>query len=159
MPEFESPENSGEIREICIRLLTRREHSQKELRDKLALRGFDRGQTQTVIDGLIEQNWQSDQRFAESYARHRIKKGYGPVKIEYEIQQRGIQSVDLDAVLVDLADDWFEVLGQVYRKKYAEASLKNYAERIKRSRFLLQRGFSGEMIRKFLQQIENKSHI
>jgi RecX family. len=61
-------------------------------------------------------------------------------------------------VLVDLADDWFEVLDQVYRKKYAEDSLKNYAERIKRSRFLLQRGFSGEMIRKFLQQIENKSH-
>ncbi len=150
MDEFESPE---EISEICIRLLTRREHSQKELQDKLALRGFGRSQTQSVIDKLAQQNWQSDQRFAESYARHRIKNGFGPIKIKYDIQQLGIENIDLDTVLHDLANDWFEILEQVYRKKYTEKSSLTYAERIKRSRFLLQRGFSGEMIMKYFQKI------
>jgi regulatory protein len=148
-------EDSKEIKKICLRLLTRREYSQKELRDKLAIKGFDRCQSQSVIDGLIEQGWQSDQRFAESYARHRIKKGFGPVKIEYEIFQRGVENIDLDEVLLDLAKDWFEIIEQVYSKKYAVTQVVTQVEKIKRSRFLFQRGFSGEMIMKFFQSIEN----
>ena len=92
-----------EIREICFRLLTRRDHSYKELIEKLVVKGFDRFESQAIVDILAEQGWQSDQRFAESYTRYRIKKGFGPVKISFELQQRGIVNVDLDSTLVDLA--------------------------------------------------------
>lgn len=153
MYEFESSKEVREIKEICLRLLTRREHSQKELRDKLVQKGFDPSQVHTVINGLAQQNWQSDQRFAESYVRHRIKKGFGPNKINYEIQQRGVHGVDLDDILLDLADNWLELLKQVYRKKYTENKPLTHTERFKRSRFLLQRGFSSEMINQFFQQI------
>ncbi|KAF3983700.1 MAG: regulatory protein RecX [Methylococcales symbiont of Hymedesmia sp. n. MRB-2018] len=159
MTSIELSQESKEIKEICLRLLTRREHSQKELRDKLALRGFDHSQTQGVIDALKQQGWQSDQRFFESYARHRIKKGFGPIKIKADIQKHGIQSIDLEAVLLELADDWLEILEQAYSKKYAEDVMITDSERMKRSRFLLQRGFSGEMIMKFFQRIENKDRF
>lgn len=153
MYEFESSKEVREIKEICLRLLTRREHSQKELRDKLVQQGFDSSEVQAVISDLAQQNWQSDQRFAESYARHRIKKGFGPIKINYEIQQRGIHNFDPDSILLDLAESWLEILEQVYRKKYTKIKPVTHAERSKQSRFLLQRGFSSEMIKQFFQQI------
>jgi len=140
-------EFAKEIREVCLRLLTRREHSQLELLNKLSLKGFDRYDSQKIIDGLTEEGWQSDERFAESYARYRIKKGFGPVKISYELRQRGITNFDLDAVVLDLADSWLDLLEQLYYKKYTDDGPLAQKEWLKRSRFLQQRGFSHEMIK------------
>jgi len=43
-----------------LRLLARREHSQQELLNKLALRGFEQDDAQPVIDEMAEQGWQDD---------------------------------------------------------------------------------------------------
>ncbi|MCK5828952.1 MAG: regulatory protein RecX [Methylococcales bacterium] len=135
-----------EIRENCFRLLVRREHSQQELIDKLALKGFGRSESKAVIDILAEQGWQSNERFAESYARYRIKKGYGPIKVSFELKQRGIDEVDLDSIVLDLADGWDEVIDTVYKKKYSDDTQLENKEWLKRNRFLQQRGFSNGMI-------------
>ncbi|MCF6203666.1 MAG: recombination regulator RecX [Methylococcaceae bacterium] len=141
-----------EIREICLRLLTRREHSYKELIEKLAVKGFGRFESQAIVDVLAEQGWQSDLRFAESYTRYRIKKGFGPIKISFELQQRGIENFDLDPTLLDVADDWDEVIESVYLKKYSDDKLLVKKEWLKRSRFLQQRGFSSERISVFFKR-------
>jgi len=151
--ETASPKN---IRDICLRLLTRRDYSQLELLDRLANKGFSRTESQTIIDDLAAQGWQSDQRFAESYARYRIKKGYGPIKISYELKQRGIESFDLDRVVFDLADDWGDLLQQIYHKKYTDDSALSNKEWLKRSRFLQQRGFSGELINRLFKALNIK---
>jgi len=144
-------DSDKEIKEICIRLLTRREHSQRELLDKLALKGIERCKTQDVINQLADESWQSDERFAESYARYRIQKGFGPVKITHELRQKGISDFDLEPVITEIAESWFGLLRQVYDKKYADNGELSQKERIKRSRFLLQRGFSHEMINTVLK--------
>ena len=149
-------ESQKNIREICIRLLSRREHSQQELLDKLAIKGFDRTETQLIVDDLAAQGWQSNQRFAESYSRYRIKKGFGPIKITCELQQRGIDECDLDEVLMDLADGWGEILEQVYVKKYPDDKVLTNKEWLKRNRFLQQRGFSGEMIKTLFRGLNIK---
>jgi len=136
-----------EIREKCIRLLMRREHSQRELLDKLALKGFDRSEIQLVIDTLVDEGWQNDDRFAESYARYRIRKGFGPVKITYELRQRGIVGFNLDPVVLDLTGSWFDLVEQVYHKKFADNKPTSEKEWLKQSRFLQQRGFSHELIK------------
>ncbi|MDO9422660.1 MAG: regulatory protein RecX, partial [Methylobacter sp.] len=132
-----------EIKEVCLRLLARREHSQKELLAKLALRGFDRDDALPVIDELAEQGWQDDLRYAESYARFRILKGYGPIRVSYELSQNGIAAIDLDAIVQQEAGSWMALLERVYRKKYADDAVSDRNEWAKRSRFLLHRGFSG----------------
>jgi regulatory protein len=154
-------ESQKNIRDICVRLISRREHSQLELLNKLIIKGFDRTETQLIVDDLAAQGWQSNQRFAESYSRYRIKKGYGPIKIICELQQRGIEDCDLDEVVMDIADGWGEVLEQLYAKKYADdKSLTNKAlthkEWLKRNRFLQQRGFSGEMIKTLFRDLNIK---
>ena len=139
-------EVAKEIKEVCLRLLARREHSQKELLNKLALRDFDRDDAQAVIAELAQQGWQEDLRYAESYARHRILKGYGPIRVAYELRQNGIVAFDFEEIAQKEAGGWMELLEQVYTKKYTHDPVLARNEWAKRSRFLLHRGFSGEMI-------------
>ena len=139
-------EIAKEIQEICLRLLARREHSQQELLTKLALRGFDRDDVQPVIDDLAEQGWQDDLRYAESYARFRIRKGYGPIRVSYELKQNGIAAFDLESIVQEEAGGWMALLEQVYSRKYLHDTALDRNEWAKRSRFLLRRGFSGTMV-------------
>ena len=137
---------SVQIKESCLRLLARREHSQKELLNKLLIKGFNKDDILAVIEELALQGWQNDLRYAESYARHRIQKGYGPISVTYELRQNGIDAVNLEDIVQKAAGSWMELLEQVYNKKYGHDSLLDRNEWAKRSRFLMQRGFSGTMI-------------
>ncbi|MDD5753196.1 MAG: regulatory protein RecX [Methylococcales bacterium] len=144
-----------DIKDQCLRLLTRREHSQKELLTKLMQKGFERADIQPIIDELAQQNWQSDERFVECYARYRFQKGFGEVAIRYELSQKGIDVAPktLDDILLTIADDWLGLLSQVYFKKYGEIIPISHHEWSKRSRFLLQRGFSSSQITQFARKL------
>ena len=143
---IEEAQVAKEIEGVCLRLLARREHSRQELLAKLALRGFDRDDALPVIDELSEHGWQDDSRYAESYARFRIQKGYGPIRVSYELKQNGIAAFDLEGIVQEEAGSWMALLEQVYSKKYSHDTVLERNEWAKRSRFLLHRGFSGAMI-------------
>lgn len=136
-------------------MLARREHSRRELLDKLVLRGFERDEVNPVIDALTEQNWQNDERYAECYVRDRIGKGYGPIRVAYELQQRGISGVDLDAQAEEQGG-WLNLALDVYAGKYGEEKVLPPNEWAKRSRFLQQRGFSGETIKRVFVELKIK---
>ena len=135
------------IRECCLRLLARREHSARELLNKLEARGYSVALIKEIINELKSENWQSDKRFAESYIRNRIHSGYGPVRIDHELRQRGIEKEDYEHIATELAGSWAELIEQVYRRKYTDSRNLNSNEWAKRTRFLQQRGFTIETIR------------
>jgi regulatory protein len=139
-----------------MRLLARREHSRRELLDKLALRGFERSEVEPVIADMAEQNWQNDERFAECYIRQRIANGYGPMRIAYELQQRGITGVDLNLQAEEQVGGWQNLALDVYLGKYDDEKSLAANEWLKRSRFLQQRGFSGEMIKRVMAELKIK---
>jgi regulatory protein len=147
---------STTIRESCLRLLARREHSQKELLNKLLVKGFGKDEILAVIEELALQGWQSDSRYAESYARHRIQKGYGPIAVAYELRQNGVDTVNLEDIVQTTAGSWMDLLEQVYTKKYGHDLLMERNEWAKRSRFLMQRGFSGTMINALFDHLNIK---
>jgi regulatory protein len=149
-------ERQQSITQICLRLLARREHSRRELMDKLALRGFNRQEVEPVLTQLADENWQNDERYAQCYARHRLENGYGPLRIAYELQQRGIESIDLDALIAGQESDWQQHLLNVYLDKYTAEPELSAEIWLKRSRFLQQRGFSGDMIKKLFAELKIK---
>jgi regulatory protein len=144
-----------DIKNHCLRLLARREHSQKELFTKLSQKGFERADIQVVIDELAENNWQSDARFAENYARARLRKGYGATAIRYELSQKGIDvaETNLNDVLLTVADNWLDLLTQTYCKKYGEIEPITRQDWAKRTQFLLRRGFSSSQIQQFAKKL------
>lgn len=146
----------SELKKVALRLLTRREHSRVELINKLKLRDFIPSQIQTVVNNLTEQGWQSDRRYAENYVRHRLQKGFGPVRIAYELKLSGVEDCIVGEVLREYDEDWLNVLVAVYRKKYTEELSITRNEWIKRSRFLQHRGFNGALIAALFQHLNLK---
>ena len=78
----------------------------------------------------LSMNWRSKAgkmilRYAESYARMRSQKGFGPVRIAYELRQQGIETrIPLIKVLQATTErlDWLNLMEQVYTKKYPESA-------------------------------------
>jgi len=143
--------NYKEIREVCFRYLMRREYSQQELIQRLTEKGYAKSDSWQVIEALAEKGLQSDARFTESYARSRVHKGIGPLRIQSELQQRGAGNYPFDMAVEDIVGSWSLLLEQVYEKKYGDTPCLDRKEQAKRSRFLQQRGFSNEMIRRVLR--------
>ena len=142
-----------EIKPICLRLLSRREHSQKELMTKLMAKGFESLEIQAIIDALKNQNFQSDARFAENYARARFYKGFGLRKVGYELQQHGIENYDLQAILCENFADEYDLMTKVYHQKYRLHTQLLPTEQLKRQRFLQSRGFSFNLIQQLFRQL------
>ncbi|MCW8847229.1 MAG: recombination regulator RecX, partial [Sedimenticola sp.] len=84
----------SELEQAAIRLLTNREHSRLELSRKLQSRCDDRNLLSEVLDDLERSGYLSDDRFTELYVNYRKQKGFGPIRIRQELQERGI-STDL----------------------------------------------------------------
>ncbi len=138
---------SKAIKEACLQYLIRREHSQQELLQKVSVKGFSHDEVAGVLEELVELGLQSNARFAESYARSRVHKGFGPLRIQAELQQRGAGDCCFDMAVEEITGSWENLLEQVYRKKYGVESTLDFKEKLKRSRFLQQRGFPNEMVR------------
>lgn len=154
--ELASPQEAEQIKKACLRLLVRREHSKKEIQNKLTGKGFDRSRVCQAIDELAGRNWQNDDRYAENYARVRSQKGFGPIRIAYELGQQGIDAEKIESVLSALTDDWPALLETVYLKKYPGRGRIDMNERAKRMRFLQYRGFSNSMINTLLERQSKK---
>jgi regulatory protein len=125
---------------VAMRMLVRREHSQLELRQKLSFKDFDASDIEHTIDLLIEQNYQSDERFAQDFIQMRFNQGKGPIKITLELKQRGIEHFDLSVF------DWFELAKAIKESKYGSLASLKYNEQAKQKRFLQSRGFDFDQI-------------
>ena len=131
---------------VAVRLLSRREHSALEIRDKLLKRDFDSEEIDRVIIELQQGGWLSDERFAEAYIRMRQLKGFGPVRIAMELNERGVKEHIVDDYLHANDDSWRQTLEQQYRKKYKDKPIEDYSDKAKRIRFLQYRGFALDVI-------------
>ena len=131
---------------VAVRLLSRREHSAFEIRDKLQKRDFDENEIAQAIVELQQGGWLSDERFAEAYIRMRQLKGFGPVRIAMELNERGVDECIVDEYLHADDEVWQQTLVQQYQKKYKNKVIEGYNDKAKRIRFLQYRGFPLDQI-------------
>ena len=127
-------------------LLARREHSEHELRQKLKSREFDCDAIDAALQSLQQDGLLSDERFTESYVNHRFNAGVGPLKIRFELRQKGVAESLADEFLESFSGHWDDLMRQQRIRKYGEDIPADYAERMKQARFLQNRGFSPESV-------------
>lgn len=140
----------AEVRDNALRLLARREHSAQELRQKLLLREHPAELIDAAIRELAEQNLLSDARFAEAFVRSRGTRGYGPQRIRAELRQRGVDPTVAEDSLRSSEEDWQARALAQYRKRFGTQPPRDVAERSKRYRFLMNRGFTTDQVRRVL---------
>jgi regulatory protein len=127
----------------ALGLLSRREHSARELKRKLSSRGYDAADGDSAIAALNRADYQSDERFAEVLIRQRAANGYGPRHIEAELRQHGIDSRAFSEQLD--AQDWLANATVIVQKKAGRRELDRDA-RLKLAQHLARRGFPSNIV-------------
>ena len=121
-------------------LLSRREHSRKEIKEKLLLRYENTEQINIVLEKLVSNNLINDSRFAEAYVLNRKRKGFGPKKIIFELISKGVKESIANEV-VEIEGGWIEAARSAFKKKYKDDQNIETKEQLKQKTFLQNRGF------------------
>jgi len=121
-----------------------------ELHRKLAARGFAAEAIEAALEGLSEEGLLSESRLAEAYVAERLAKGFGPLRVREELRRKGLADALIEPHLRYDCEQWLERLAAVHDKRYGPGRPRERKEQARRARFLASRGFSGELIGRFL---------
>tara|TARA_Y100000816_G_scaffold272836_1_gene238618 strand:+ start:146 stop:586 length:441 start_codon:yes stop_codon:yes gene_type:complete len=145
-----TPEAFTVIYNKALDLVSRREHSQYELIQKLNKRFPE---TMPIIEEVVKKlavnNILNDERFAEMYLNSRARKGFGPKKIEMELNFKKVDSSFI-AIAIAEYESWTENAQNELLKKFKGVKPTDYNSKMRQKQFLFNRGFSSQIIERIL---------
>ena len=149
-------DNSKLIRLKIMDFLARRDHTAKEIFQKLEKRVESLDMLRAEIVKLEQEGLIDNMRFAEQYVYSRSKKGYGPVRIKSELINKGINK-DIGKKIIS-SINWMSIAKQVLEKKVGNKKLIAIKENIKIKRFLIYRGFDYYQIEEAFSSLSLKEN-
>jgi len=129
----------------ALDIISRREHSQKELTGKLLDKFSEEEIVNSVINNLVKKNLLNDTRYSEAYVVSRKRKGFGPKKILYELIARGVIE-NIACEVIENEGGWKDAALKAFNKKFKKGKAMDFKELNKQKTFLQNRGFSFEEI-------------
>jgi regulatory protein len=145
-----SAEEAKIINLSITRYLSRREHSYLELLQKLTQKGLDARACKKQLKLFVEQDIQSDSRYAQSMIGNAYSTGKGPQHIRQRLLQHNIESAEIESYLQDEAFDWYLAAQKVRSKKFGDELPDEFELKQKQKRFLQYRGFEQDHIKEVL---------
>ncbi|HBA93286.1 MAG TPA: hypothetical protein DCZ02_01570 [Ruminococcaceae bacterium] len=141
----------------CYDLLSRRDHSIKELRQKL-IRTVDEKNADRAIDKMIDYGYLDDEKYAENLVKYlSTAKNMSSNFIKQEMYKRGISPDIISNVLEDSEIDNVKSVTELILTKYRNKL--NAEDGIKKvTASLMRKGFSYYDIRKAFENIENEEY-
>ncbi len=149
----QEPASARSLRSRAIAALSRRDHSRQELFRKLSAIAESPEQLNAVLDTLEKEGLLSDQRYAESVARVRGTR-FGSARVRLELEQKGVAPHLIQATTDGLRDSEADRLREIWTKKFGTPPA-DFTEAARQSRFLLQRGFSIDLIRRLMREVSS----
>ncbi len=141
----------------CYDLLSRRDHSVKELRTKL-LRTVDEVSAEKAIDRMIELGYLNDEHYAEVLLKHlRDDKKMSSAFIKQEMYKRGISSEIINNLFEDNEIDNVSSVCELILTKYAR-KLNQEGGKDKVFAALQRKGFKYSDIKEAFNLIENDEY-
>lgn len=141
---------SGTLRERALRLLARREHARAELARKLSPHADSAEELEALLDDLVARRLLSDERYVEMRVNSRGAR-FGNARLAYELRTQGISDALMDGALAASGPELTRAR-LVWQRKFGDRpGLNDAAERARQTRFLMNRGFPGEIIRRVLR--------
>jgi len=155
-PEAEQADPAPAVDPVAVRfaamnLLARREHSLGELRVKLSRRFDDPDLINCELKRLVDENLQSDERYAESFVRQRSSRGYGPQRLRQEMREKDLSKEEVAAAFTAADINWPELAEQVLRKKFGTIDHRDLKQLARCQRFMHYRGFSRDHYQHLLE--------
>lgn len=143
-----------DTRSKALGLLSRREHSRAELKQKLYGPDSTSDEINTLLDEFENEGWLSDARFASSYVRANLAR-FGASRLKNELRQRGVSDGDILLALAEATEIETDLsrAQAIWQKKFG-VTPSDAAEKGKQVRFLQARGFSFDIIRQVLAGVD-----
>jgi regulatory protein len=137
----------------CFDLLSRRDHSVKELKTKL-LRTVDEDNAQRAIEHMLELGYLNDEKYAEALLSHLIEnKNMSSSHIRQEMFKRGVPSDIIAQLLEDTEIDNVSSVKELILTKYRnKLAAENGREKVIAA--LMRKGFSYSDIRSAFNELE-----
>jgi regulatory protein len=142
--------------DTALGLLSRREHSRRDLKRKLTQRGIESAHADDALERLERSAYQSDQRFAEAVVRQRAAAGYGPRHILAELASHGIAATAVRPLLDE--HDWDTIAIDLVRRRARRTAGDAEATRRRLAGLLQRRGFGGDQVRRALAAAAAGAH-
>lgn len=132
----------------ALRYLSIREYSPKELARKLAPYVEEGDDLTDLMQWLDGNGFLSEERFAEAFVRRRSER-YGCGRVLRELELHDVGEATLQEAKNVMSGNEFERALRIWRKKF-DSKPADASEKAKQIRFLMQRGFSGDIVRRVL---------
>lgn len=148
--------SENQVKKKALNLLSRRDHSKKELKYKLIKRGFSAEKIEDILQELINDGYLNDKKFAEEWIKNRInKKPRGKNLIKAELLEKGVDKKIIETKLNNLLDpDKEKQMAEILTDKWLnKRNCKNKETKEKLYRYLKNKGFNDEIIRKIITDI------
>ncbi len=142
----------------AFNFLARRDHSEKELKDKLNRYNFPAAVIKSVLSDLKSKNFLNDKNFSEIFAKNLLnQRPVGKRKIAAELEQRGISELLMEAAVEKVYAEFDEVeLARLLVQKKIK-TLSGQPEIKKRKKlgdFLFRRGFDWDIVQQTLSETD-----
>lgn len=137
--------------------MARRDHSLKELRQKLLIRKISSAEADALLQRLYAKGLLDDERYARKLALHlTAEKLLGPRRVREKLARKGIAPELLAEAAKDAEREFLpdERLKRLAQTKLKQRTLRELSlpEQKKLARFLYQRGFSWGDIQEFFHK-------
>jgi len=130
----------------ALRLLSQREHSRKELEQKLKPHEETPGELAEALDFLAAKDFINEKRVVESVVNRRASK-LGAARVKQELVAKGLPADDIAEAVEAMRSTELDRALQVWRKRFGTPP-SDASERAKQVRFLVSRGFAPEVVRR-----------
>ena len=130
------------------------ERCHSEIKDKLHSYGLRKKEAEEIIAELIENNYLNEERFAVQFAGGKFRmKQWGRKKIQYELQQKGVNSFIIQIALKEIdEEEYLETLQKLAQTKWNALNVENNLLRqSKTNAWLLQKGYEQRLISQVIQ--------
>lgn len=151
-------DNYKKCKNSALKILERTYKTEKEIRDKLILKGYDEVSINKSIEFLKEYNFLSDHNFSKMYVKDKVR-AYGKNKIKYDLIRKGIDDNLIEEAIsnIDYQDE-IDVAYNLAIKKYNTLS-KREEDKFKLSqklyRFLLSKGYNYDIVSNVVKRVIN----
>lgn len=132
----------------ALRLLGAREHSRAELQRKLAPHEEEPGQLARILDDLQAKGFIDEGRVVDSVL-HRRAPRLGAARVKQELQSKGLPPPLIADAVATLRGTELQRAREVWQRRFG-ALPADGRERARQARFLLARGFGGDVVQRVL---------
>ena len=143
--EIVKKDNYIKCKNSALRIVERSYKSERELKDKLLLKGYDKDSIEKTIEFLKEYNFLSDNNYTKMYVKDKSK-FQGKNRIKFDLYRKGIDEEIIQEELSSIdEEDEREVAYNLVLKKYNVIS-KRESDKYKLSqklyRYIVSKGYS-----------------